>query len=100
MKKLVLLMLIVLLLLLCGCNADTQEFTPDSAAKLSEEALNEKLIGLSSDQIHEMWGEPDSFLSGVSGDIYLLSRDNRMLIIVYDADGYATGCSITARQTK
>lgn len=100
MKKLISLILALLLFSLCACSAGTQEFTPDSAAKLSEETLNEKLIGLSSEQVHEMWGQPDSFLSGISGDIYLLSKDRRMIIILYDADGFVNGYSITEQQTK
>ena len=94
--------LISLLLTLCACGSE--KISLESVSKIAEEDLNAKLLGLSQEEIHEMWGQPDSFLSGLWGDIYLLPEDDRMIILYYETDitkaeqGKVIKIKITQRQ--
>ncbi len=73
-----------------GLNSDEEETgknTTDSSGLLDDiDILNETCYGMSNDEIHTMFGEPDGYLSGFWGDIYVNS-DNRRVIIYYDEKG-------------
>ena len=94
----------VLILCLCACGAN--DISLEDVQKLSQEELGEKLVGLSQKEIQEMWGNPDSFLSGLWGDIYLLPENNMMIILFYETDitkaehGHVIGFNVTQRQTE
>lgn len=93
-----------LILSLCACTGVSVSL--EDIQKLPREELEEKLLGLSQEEIHQMWGQPDSFLSGLWGDIYLLSEDDMMIIVYYETDiakaehGHVIGFKITQRQTE
>ena len=97
-------LLLCLILSFCACS--TQTLSLDAVQEMPTQELEKKLIGLSQEEIHTMWGQPDSFLSGLWGDIYLLPRDDMMLIVYYAAEesygsnGYVSEIKITERQVK
>ena len=54
---------------------------------MSEAKVNEELLNVRQNSIRKVWGEPDSLLSGLYGDIYCNPEDsNKLIIIYYDVD--------------
>lgn len=57
-------------------------------ADYTQEQLDEKLLGLSEESMHNSWGEPDSVLSGLWGDIWSLDAESdKTVVLYYDKDG-------------
>ena len=64
----------------------------------TQEQLEEKLIGLSGEEMHNAWGEPDGYLSGFWGDIWNLDDNNNTFIaFYYDEKGYVENIVIGSR---
>lgn len=64
----------------------------------TQEQLEEKLLGLSEEDMHNSWGEPDGMLSGFWGDIWHLSDEsNKQIILYYDKDGTVENIRIIER---
>lgn len=93
MKKWITLALsLALMLALVGCvskSVETSEILELSEiSNYTQKRLEEKLIGLSEEEIHNSWGEPDGLLSGFWGDIWHFDKENnRKIILYYDGDG-------------
>ena len=91
MKKLVVFVLaLVCALSLVGCKLDRTTDTPafEEITDFTQKQLEDKLIGLSQEEIHRSWGEPDGQLSGFWGDIWQLDNErDKHIIIYYDDDG-------------
>lgn len=91
MKKLILFVFAVILILaFAGCSPEGAVDTPElgEIAELSEEQAREKLIGEHRDNIIHSWGEPDGFLSGFWGEIWLFDEESgKMVILYYDENG-------------
>lgn len=74
-------------------SADIMENSADipelgEVSNYTQEQLEEKLIGLSIEETHNLWGEPDSCLSGLWGDTwYLKDEQNQQITVYYDKDG-------------
>ncbi len=105
MKRTLFLVLIAAMTLsLCACK--TNRISLADVQKLSQEEVEEKMIGLSQEEVREMWGQPDSFLSGLWGDIYLLPEGDMMIILCYETDitklehGQVIDVKITQRQVS
>lgn len=105
MKKLTVLVLVLTFIsALVGCanrrdgTADTPEL--DEISDYTQEQLEEKLLGLSNEELHHLWGEPDGMLSGFWGDIWSLSDESkRQIIIYYDADGFVEHILVDERHS-
>lgn len=93
MKKLTVFILsLVFILALCGCKPDGTTDTPKlgEISNYTQEQLDEKLLGLLQEELHNLWGEPDGMLSGLYGDIWVLDKESgKEIIIYYDRDGMA-----------
>jgi len=80
----------IFLILLCSCKPEGTADTPElpEISGYTQEQLEEKLIGLSIDEIHHSWGEPDGHLSGFWGEIWSLDgvKDN-IIVLYYDENG-------------
>lgn len=91
MKKLVVFVLaLACALSLVGCESDRTTDTPalEEITGFTQKQLEDKLIGLSQEEIHHSWGEPDGQLSGFWGDIWQLNNErDEHIIIYYDDDG-------------
>lgn len=91
MKKLLSLVLaLTFMLVLTGCKPDKTTDTPKLGefSDYTQEQLEEKLVGLSNEELRHLWGEPDGMLSGFWGDIWNLSDEsNQQVIIYYSEDG-------------
>lgn len=91
-KYMALVLALVCALGLVGCASKTDR-TADipelsEIADYTQEQLEEKLIGLSDEEMYNSWGEPDSMLSGLWGDIWSLGGESdKKVILYYDKDG-------------
>lgn len=90
MRKLSLFTLFLsLMLVLAGCSVqgDTNSIPlKNKLDEYTEEQLNEKLVGVSRDEIIDTWGEPDSMCSGLYCDFYKLNSDDKSIGVYYDED--------------
>ena len=93
MKKLIALVLaLVCVLGLCACNtkedANKQILPLEKVNECNQEELDEKLIGISREDILDAWGEPDGYLSGFWGDTWRLDNErDEHITVYYDRDG-------------
>ncbi len=91
MKKLIALVLtLICVLSLVGCKPGETTDTPELAEIIdfTQEQLEEKLIGLSQEEIYHSWGEPDGHLSGFWGDTWQLNNEkDECIIVYYDKNG-------------
>ena len=92
MKKLIALVLaFVCVLGLCAC--DSKKDIPfdlpfERVNECGQEELDEKLIGISREDLLAIWGEPDGHLSGFWGDTWQLDNEKgEHIIVYYDKDG-------------
>ena len=116
-KKTSMVALIVAAVLVVGVTtafATSAEYVSDTVMEKSDilnytqEQLEEKLIGLSCEDMHNSWGEPDDFLSGFWGDIWDLDDNNNEFItpyhdvitLYYDENGYVENIVIGSRINK
>lgn len=82
--------ILICVLGLVGCRPDGTTDTPEleEITRFTQEQLNERLVGLPQEEIHDSWGNPDGHLSGFLGEIWTLdNEDNIQIIIYYDNDG-------------
>lgn len=92
MKKLIVLIFVLACMLgiaSCASKTDRTADIPELSefADYTQEQLEEKLLGLSEENMHSSWGEPDGTLSRFWGDIYHLPDSYKCIILYYDADG-------------
>lgn len=92
MKKQIAIILIctVFLLSLVGCKPDEITDVPElvEITDFTEEQLEEKLIGLSQEEIYRSWGDPNGHLSGFWGDTWRLDNErDEHITVYYDKDG-------------
>ena len=93
MKKLVAFVLALICVLgLCACNtkedANKQILPLEKVYECTQEELDEKLIGISREDLLSVWGEPDGFLSGFWGEIWqLASEKGEHITVYYDENG-------------
>ena len=91
MKKFIALVLaFVFVLGLVGCKPDEITDIPElvEITDFTQEQLEEKLIGLSQEEIYRSWGEPDGHLSGFWGEIWqLASEKSKHVTVYYDENG-------------
>ena len=75
----------IFLIMLCSCKPEGATDTPElpEISGYTQEQLEEKLIGLSIDEIHHSWGEPDGHLSGFWGEIWSLDGGKENIIVLY-----------------
>lgn len=74
----------------CASRPDGTVDTPElgEISHYSQEQLEEKLIGLSTEDMHNLWGEPDGMLYGLWCDIwYFNDKQNQQIAVYYDKDG-------------
>ena len=61
----------------------------------TEEDLQDGLLGWYCEDMRRAWGSPGGQLSGLRGDVWDISEDGSVqLIVYYDTDGYAKSLSI------
>ena len=91
MKRFIALVLaFVFVLGLVGCKPDEIADIPKLAeiTDFTQEQLEEKLIGLSQEEIYRSWGEPDGHLSGFWGELWqLASTTGEYITVYYDENG-------------
>ena len=91
MKKFIALVLaFVFVLGLVGCKPDEITDIPElvEITDFTQEQLEEKLIGLSQEEIYRSWGDPNGHLSGFWGDIWRLDNErDEHITVYYDKDG-------------
>ncbi|MGN1085486.1 MAG: hypothetical protein ACI4Q5_00485 [Porcipelethomonas sp.] len=93
MKKLIPLLIAILCILeLIGCTNKLYKKTDTPGLKeisdFAQEQLEEKLIGISQEELHDSWGEPDGQLYGFFGETWSLDNGNdKYIIIYYDNNG-------------
>jgi len=84
--------IVSVLVLLCVCalglwygtRSGGSEFpTLEKVAAMTEEAATKALAGTFREELQKAWGEPDSGLSGLYGDVYE-APGGRAVIIYYD----------------
>lgn len=70
-------------------NAIDKDILPfEKVNECSQEELDEKLIGISREDLLAIWGEPDGHLSGFWGDTWQLDNEKgEHIIVYYDKDG-------------
>lgn len=82
MKKII--SLFICLFLLTACMAVPSR---EKVFSMDEIQANKKLFNISRERILEAWGQPQSFFSGLYGDIYEDPEDpDRLIGIQYDRD--------------
>ncbi len=75
---------LLMILAMYGCS-----YIPslEKVFSMSQESADKRLFNVSREKIRNAWGEPDSFFSGMYGDIYCDPNDEDKLIgVYYDGD--------------
>ena len=75
---------LLMILTLYGCS-----YVPslEKIFSMSQESVDKRLFNVSREKIVNAWGGPDSFFSGMYGDIYCDPNDEDKLIgVCYDRD--------------
>ena len=104
-KMITLILCMTILVTLAGCaiSPDKARDIPELSeiANYTEEQLDEKLIGLSEDELRQSWGEPDGMLSGFWGDIWNISDEsNKKITIYFNQDGGAENIIVTEEDNQ
>lgn len=105
MKKLIALgLLLGFVLTGCAGRPDGTVDTPglDQISNYTQEQLEGKLIGLSIEDMHNSWGEPDGILYGLWCDIWNFNdKQNQQIAVYYDKDGIVENiiCSFSDGET-
>lgn len=82
MKKIISILICIFILTACMAVPSREK-----VFSMDEVQANEKLFNISRERILKAWGQPDSFFSGLYGDIYEDPKDPDKLIgILYDRD--------------
>ena len=84
MKKIILFVLVFMTItvFLCSCTASFP--TKENVVALTSEEAAELLKDKTEKEIHDNWGVPDSYFSGLYGNIYLYNE--KCIGIYYDYD--------------
>ena len=94
-------LILTFVLTLAGCRSgfDGTTATPelDEIVDLTQEQLDEKLLGLSQEEIHSLWGEPDGMMYGFRGDIYHVPDSYESIMLYYDVDGIVETVKVNYR---
>ena len=70
MKKQLMILLLASLPLVIGCSSRSDIPGPEDIPSYTQAQLEKELFGLSFEEIHAAWGEPDGYFSGFWGDIW------------------------------
>lgn len=88
MKKQLMALFLASILLLIGCSSRSAIPALEDIPSYTQAQLEEALSGLSNEEMHAAWGEPDGFLSGFWGDIWRFDEaSDERVILYYDAEG-------------
>lgn len=88
MKKILMILLAVSLaisLIACGESAELPSLAEISA--FSDQRITDILSGLSVEDIHAAYGEPDGSTFGFWADIYEFPDSSKVVFVYYNADG-------------
>lgn len=80
LKLLVATTMIMLVTVSCAASFPAKE----KVAAMTSEDATKALAGKTEQEVHDNWGEPDSFFSGFYGDIYIC--DDKCIGVYYDFD--------------
>ena len=76
------------LLLVIGCSSRSDIPGLEDIPSYTQAQLEKELLGLSFEEMHAAWGEPDGFLYGFWGDIWRFDEaSDGQVILYYDAEG-------------
>lgn len=100
MKKItafVLALIFAFTLTACSSKSDKTTDVPklSEISNFTQVQLEEKLLGLSNEELHSLWGEPDYSLSGLWGDIWYSNDEHSQEITVYYDDTGAIALNIS-----
>ena len=88
MKKQLMILLLASLLLVIGCSSRSDIPGLEDIPSYTQAQLEKELFGLSFEEMHAAWGEPDGYLSGFWGDIWRFDEaSDGQVILYYDAEG-------------
>lgn len=88
MKKQLMALFLASTLLLTGCPSRSDIPGLEEIPSYTQAQLEEELSGLSNEEMHAAWGEPDGFLSGFWGDIWRFDEaGDGQVILYYGAEG-------------
>lgn len=81
-------LLLASLLLVIGCSSRSDIPGLEDIPSYTQAQLEKELFGLSFEEMHAAWGEPDGYLSGFWGDIWRFDEaSDGQVILYYDAEG-------------
>lgn len=81
-------LLLASLLLVIGCSSRSDIPGLEDIPSYTQAQLEKELFGLSFEEMHAAWGEPDGYLSGFWGDIWRFDEaSDGQVILYYDAAG-------------
>ena len=83
---------LVCVLGLCACNTkedvNKQILPLEKVNECTQEELDEKLIGISREDLLGVWGKPDGHLNGFWGELWQLpSKKGEHITVYYDENG-------------
>ena len=86
------LLTLVCVLGLCACNTkedvNKQILPLEKVDEYTQEELDEKLIGISREDLLGVWGKPDGHLNGFWGELWqLTSKKGEHITVYYDENG-------------
>ena len=88
MKKQLMILILASLLLVIGCSSRSDIPGLEDIPSYTQAQLEKELFGLSFEEMHAAWGEPDGYLSGFWGDIWRFDEaSDGQVILYYDAAG-------------
>ena len=88
MKKQLMILILASLLLVIGCSSRSDIPGLEDIPSYTQAQLEKELFGLSFEEMHAAWGEPDGYLSGFWGDIWRFDEASAgQVILYYDAAG-------------
>lgn len=81
-------LLLASLLFVIGCSSRSDIPGLEDIPSYTQAQLEKELFGLSFEEMHAAWGEPDGYLSGIWGDIWRFDEaSDGQVILYYDAEG-------------
>lgn len=96
MKKInsVICLLVCIAVLLISCASNTGIVELEKAITMSETEISNEIVGKDRSEIVDDWGEPNSSLFGVHGDVYALEDGYKHIIVYYNPDGVAESITV------
>lgn len=90
-KYIVVLLSLICAVMLTACGKNLDNIPSFSVIEEQGDTwATERLIGYTKDNLREIWGEPDSFLSGLYGEIWSVENDYDLVIAYYDENDKVT----------